>query len=198
CAPPRTTPPPASPRAATRPSPPAHPPARAAAATGNRRGTGGRDDPRPCFYPAAHRDARENGAVRQRIVSVSAPRHDQPHPGPARPALRPAPLRPRATRHRGPRRQAGLSKVILCWVPSTSERQLALIEALADTGSVTSAARQVNMTPENAYQLRRHPAASPARRPCSRRDARLAPGLLTQSAPWPLCANHHPPSATPR
>ena len=39
------------------------------------------------------------------------------------------------------------------WTP---ERQRAFIAALADTGSVTSAARFVNMSTTNAYQLRRH------------------------------------------
>lgn len=39
------------------------------------------------------------------------------------------------------------------WTP---ERQAGFIEALADTGSVRSAAHAVNMTPESAYQLRRH------------------------------------------
>lgn len=38
------------------------------------------------------------------------------------------------------------------WSP---ERQRAFIEALADTGSVTDAAKRVNMTPEAAYYLRR-------------------------------------------
>ena len=40
------------------------------------------------------------------------------------------------------------------WTP---ERQRAFIEALADTGSVSTAAAMVNMTPEGAYMLRRHP-----------------------------------------
>jgi hypothetical protein len=38
----------------------------------------------------------------------------------------------------------------------TAERQRGFIEALADTGSVRAAAHAVNMTPESAYQLRRH------------------------------------------
>ncbi len=42
------------------------------------------------------------------------------------------------------------------WTP---ERQRAFIEALADTGSVKAAAHAVNMTPEGAYLLRRHPEA---------------------------------------
>lgn len=42
------------------------------------------------------------------------------------------------------------------WTP---DRQRAFIEALADTGSVKAAARQVNMAPEGAYQLRRQPDA---------------------------------------
>jgi hypothetical protein len=40
------------------------------------------------------------------------------------------------------------------WTP---ERQRGFIEALADTGSVRAAAHAVNMTPEGAYLLRRHP-----------------------------------------
>lgn len=40
------------------------------------------------------------------------------------------------------------------WTP---ERQKAFIEALAATGSVTHAARAVNMAKEGAYQLRLHP-----------------------------------------
>ena len=39
----------------------------------------------------------------------------------------------------------------------TAERQRGFIEALADTGSVKAAAHAVNMAPEGAYQLRRHP-----------------------------------------
>lgn len=42
------------------------------------------------------------------------------------------------------------------WTP---ERQRGFIEALADTGSVKHAAHAVNMTPEGAYLLRRHPEA---------------------------------------
>ena len=42
------------------------------------------------------------------------------------------------------------------WTP---ERQRGFIEALADTGSVKAAAHRVNMTPEGAYLLRRHPQA---------------------------------------
>jgi hypothetical protein len=41
----------------------------------------------------------------------------------------------------------------------TAERQRGFIEALADLGSVRAAANAVNMTPESAYQLRRHPEA---------------------------------------
>ena len=40
------------------------------------------------------------------------------------------------------------------WTPA---RQRGFIEALADTGSVRAAAHAVNMTPEGAYLLRRHP-----------------------------------------
>ncbi|MFM5885709.1 MAG: hypothetical protein ACKOQ3_10375 [Novosphingobium sp.] len=41
----------------------------------------------------------------------------------------------------------------------TEARQRGFIEALADTGSVKAAAHRVNMTPEGAYLLRRHPQA---------------------------------------
>lgn len=47
------------------------------------------------------------------------------------------------------------------WTP---ERQRGFIEALADTGSVKSAAHAVNMTPEGAYLLRRHPEANSFRK----------------------------------
>lgn len=47
------------------------------------------------------------------------------------------------------------------WTP---ERQHGFIEALADTGSVKSAAHAVNMTPESAYQLRRHAEAKDFRK----------------------------------
>jgi hypothetical protein len=40
------------------------------------------------------------------------------------------------------------------WTP---QRQRGFIEALAETGSVKRAAHAVNMTPEGAYLLRRHP-----------------------------------------
>ena len=43
------------------------------------------------------------------------------------------------------------------WTPA---RQVAFIEALADTGSVKSAAAQVNMSTESAYALRRAPGAA--------------------------------------
>lgn len=43
------------------------------------------------------------------------------------------------------------------WTP---ERQQGFIEALADTGSVRAAANAVNMAPEGAYMLRRHPQAT--------------------------------------
>lgn len=39
----------------------------------------------------------------------------------------------------------------------TEDRQRRFIEALADTGSVKASAHRVNMTPEGAYLLRRHP-----------------------------------------
>jgi hypothetical protein len=47
------------------------------------------------------------------------------------------------------------------WTP---ERQKAFIEALADTGCVSRAARMVNMSPESAYLLRRQPGAESFRR----------------------------------
>jgi hypothetical protein len=42
----------------------------------------------------------------------------------------------------------------------TAERQAAFLEALADTASVTEAARRVRMTPQSAHWLRRQPAAA--------------------------------------
>jgi hypothetical protein len=42
------------------------------------------------------------------------------------------------------------------WTP---ERQIAFIEALADTGSVAAASKAVNMSTEGAYNLRRQPGA---------------------------------------
>ena len=47
------------------------------------------------------------------------------------------------------------------WTPA---RQRAFIGALADTGSVSRAARYVNMSPEGAYYLRRRPGAEGFRR----------------------------------
>jgi len=47
------------------------------------------------------------------------------------------------------------------WTP---QRQRGFIDALARTGSVKSAAHAVNMTPEGAYLLRRHPEAGPFRK----------------------------------
>lgn len=46
----------------------------------------------------------------------------------------------------------------------TAGRQWAFIQALADTGSVTDAARAVLMDPSSAYRLRRHPDAGDFRR----------------------------------
>ena len=46
----------------------------------------------------------------------------------------------------------------------TEERQRRFIEALAVTGSVKAAAHRVNMTPEGAYLLRRHPQAASFRK----------------------------------
>lgn len=64
---------------------------------------------------------------------------------PALPAFTPV---PRKYRHDG-------------WTP---ERQVAFIEALADTGSVTRAAGMVNMAQANCYALRRAPGAEEFRR----------------------------------
>lgn len=61
------------------------------------------------------------------------------------PAFEPVPRKPR---HDG-------------WTP---ERQKAFIAALADTGSVSRAARHVNMSPEGAYYLRRQPGLEGFRR----------------------------------
>ncbi|MDE8651241.1 hypothetical protein [Novosphingobium album (ex Liu et al. 2023)] len=47
------------------------------------------------------------------------------------------------------------------WTP---DRQRRFIEALADLGSVDAAARAVNMSPEGAYLLRRHPEAGEFRK----------------------------------
>lgn len=47
------------------------------------------------------------------------------------------------------------------WTP---DRQRRFIAALADTGSVKAAAHRVNMTPEGAYLLRRHPEATEFRK----------------------------------
>lgn len=47
------------------------------------------------------------------------------------------------------------------WTP---DRQKAFIEALADTGSVSRAAKMINMSPEGAYYLRRQPGAEAFRR----------------------------------
>lgn len=64
--------------------------------------------------------------------------------GEARPPLPPfTPVPRKCARHDG-------------WTPA---RQRGFIEALADTGSVRAAAHAVNMTPEGAYLLRRHPQA---------------------------------------
>lgn len=46
----------------------------------------------------------------------------------------------------------------------TEERQRRFIEALSVTGSVKAAAHRVNMTPEGAYLLRRHPDAGSFRK----------------------------------
>lgn len=64
---------------------------------------------------------------------------------PALPDFAPVPRKPR---HDG-------------WTPA---RQKAFIAALADTGSVGRAARQVNMSPEGAYYLRRQPGSEGFRR----------------------------------
>jgi len=46
----------------------------------------------------------------------------------------------------------------------TAARQQGFIEALMETGSVRAAAHAVNMTPEGAYALRRHPGATSFRK----------------------------------
>jgi len=67
-----------------------------------------------------------------------------PAPRPAKPRLPDCtPVPRKCQRHDG-------------WTP---ERQRAFIEALADCGSVKSAANSVGMTDAGAYQLRRHPEA---------------------------------------
>jgi hypothetical protein len=58
--------------------------------------------------------------------------------------LPPAPLPPLRPRQNG-------------W---TVARQKAFLDALTETASVVEAARRVNMTPQSAYWLRRHPAAA--------------------------------------
>jgi hypothetical protein len=74
---------------------------------------------------------------------------DTPQPSPAEP-LAPgfAPVPRERNRHDG-------------WTP---ERQHGFIEALAELGSVRAAANRVGMTPEAAYQLRRHPDAGDFRK----------------------------------
>ena len=57
------------------------------------------------------------------------------------------------------------------WTP---DRQRGFIEALADTGSVKSAAHAVNMASEGAYALRRHPEAHEFRKAW---EAALALGI---------------------
>lgn len=56
----------------------------------------------------------------------------------------------------------------------TAERQRGFIEALLTTGSVRAAAHAVNMTPEGAYLLRRHPRAASFRKAW---DQALAAGV---------------------
>jgi len=56
----------------------------------------------------------------------------------------------------------------------TADRQARFIEALADLGSVRAAAHAVNMAPEGAYLLRRHPEADEFR---AAWDAALALGV---------------------
>lgn len=76
-------------------------------------------------------------------------KHRTPVPRPQRPPLPAfAPVPRKCARHDG-------------WTP---ERQKAFIEALADTGSVSRAAAQVNMSSEGAYYLRRQPGADAFRR----------------------------------
>ena len=70
------------------------------------------------------------------------------------------------------------------WTPA---RQQGFIEALADLGSVRSAAHAVNMTPDGAYLLRRQPEAGEFRKAW---EAALALGVqrLEDVAPFPICA----------
>ena len=72
------------------------------------------------------------------MIDRTPPPRDQ---RPALPAFDPVPRK--CKRHDG-------------WTP---DRQRAFIEALADTGSVATAARMVNMSSESAYYLRRKPQA---------------------------------------
>jgi hypothetical protein len=82
-----------------------------------------------------------------------------PVPRDARPALPAFEAVPRKPRHDG-------------WTPA---RQVAFIEALADIGSVSRAANQVNMSSESAYALRRAPQAESFGRAW---DAAIDMGLL--------------------
>ena len=75
------------------------------------------------------------------VNSSSLAAQDRPAP----PDFTPVPRKPR---HDG-------------WTP---ERQRVFIAALADTGSVSRAARWVNMSPEGAYYLRRQPGSEGFRR----------------------------------
>jgi len=75
---------------------------------------------------------------------------DNSRPGGSSPAAAPEflPVPRKSARHDG-------------WTP---ERQRGFIQALMDTGSVKSAAHAVNMTPEGAYALRRHPGGASFRK----------------------------------
>ncbi len=61
------------------------------------------------------------------------------------------------------------------WTPA---RQNAFIGALADTGSVSRAARYVNMSPEGAYYLRRRPGAEGFRRAWEAALRKLTAGAI--------------------
>lgn len=105
-------------------------------------------------------------AMQQWIPAPAPP----PHPTPAHPAPEPHPAAappadplafspvPRKYRYDG-------------W---TAERQRAFIAALAETGSVTAAARRINMTTVGAYHLRRQPGADSFR---AAWEAALASGV---------------------
>jgi hypothetical protein len=85
------------------------------------------------------------------MARQTTPEPDPPqHPASTRATTLPAftPVPRKKKRHNG-------------WTP---QRQRLFVEALADTGSVKSAARSVGLTPESAYYLRRQPGAEEFRK----------------------------------